>query len=38
MMKMLTAYFEDLIERFPKFDELDVAFLMNDAINSMSGR
>ena len=35
---MLTAYFEDLIERFSKFDELDVAIVMNDVINSMSGR
>ena len=38
MMKMLTKFFEDIIERYSKYDNLDVAIVMNDVINSMTFR
>ena len=38
MMKMLTKYFESIIERYSKYDNLDTAIVINDVINCMTFR
>lgn len=37
-MKFLESFFEDIIERFDKYDNIDTAKVINDVINSFTFR